>query len=80
MSADTEMTFDPATEPPAEVLLTQLDKAAESWETRAEAETQAADGDIAKEMLYRATADAMRHAQHVVEEQHPTHEEGAGTP
>ncbi len=59
------------------MLVTQLEKAAHTWDTKAEAESQAADGDVAKGMLYRATADAMRHAQEAVAEKQATEEEKA---
>lgn len=68
MSEDSEMTATPSEEVPPEILVEQLEKAAEGWDAKAEAETQAADGTVASEMLYRATADAMRHAKQSVEE------------
>ena len=68
MSDETEITSAPSEEPSPEVLVEQLEKAAENWETKAETEAQAADGAVGKEMLYRATADAMRHAKETLEE------------
>ncbi len=68
MSEDQETHDAQTEEPPPEVLAEQLEKAAEKWESKADSEVQAADGDVAKQILYQATADAMRHAKKSIEE------------
>lgn len=68
MSEDQEPQPPSTEEPSPEVIAEQLEKAAEKWESKADSETQAADGDVAKQILYQATADAMRHAIKSIEE------------
>ncbi len=80
MTEDTSTPAEPHEETTPEILASQLEKAAEEWESKAEAEIQAADGHLAKEMLYRATADAMRHALHAVKENAVPHEEPPPSP
>jgi hypothetical protein len=68
MSEDQETPPPPVEETRPEILAEQLEKAADKWASKADSETQAADGDVAKQILYQATADAMRHAKKSIEE------------
>jgi hypothetical protein len=70
------MSADPPPEPPSpesiatkEELTAELEKAAQTWEDKADEETHAAGGSLSKEMLYRATESGMRQAKECMEEQ-----------
>lgn len=50
-------------------MASELEKAAQNWESKAEEETHAAEGKLSKTQLYRATETGMRQALHSMEEQ-----------
>jgi len=60
----------PPEEPSEEELTSQLEKAAQNWEAKADEESHSAEGKVSMEMLYRATESGMRQALHSMEEHH----------